>query len=319
MKHVFVFDPKAFSGIEWKMDLVLDTIGEFFRKQEKPNFSIRHSLYRRHAMGLILDEIDKAKSSQDIRVYAVGGNEIFFDCLNAVVLFPDMQLAAVPCLGSNDFLRIFGEKNIDMFRDILSVINGQPIPTDAIRWGVNYALNYCNIGMKTTTYRRIKTLETSLGEKSFIFSRPLSLIDYFLSSFKKQIAARKYRIIIDDEDYSGSYTLIHIANGPYFAGKITGVKNATPDDGLLDVALIKSSHPLGTLLSIRKYSKGKRPQNGIYFQAKKITVESDSEMWIQLDNEYIQDTKITLTVVPSAVNLVTVNNLSYPIASILAF
>jgi diacylglycerol kinase family enzyme len=318
MKHVFVFDPKAFFNLQWKMDMLLDTIGEFFRTQEKPNFSIRYSHYRRHATGLVQDEVDKGKPSDVIRVYAVGGNEILFDCINAVTLFPNTQLAAVPYVGSNDFLRIFGEKNIEMFRDIRSVINGEAIPTDAIRWDVNYALNYCNIGMKTTTYRRTKTLKSNLGDKSLIFSKPLSLIDYFLSAFNKQIAARKYKITIDDEDYSGSYALIHVANGPYFAGKITGVKSATPDDGLLDVALIKSSHPLETLLSIRKYSKGKRPRNGVYFQAKKITVQSDSEMWIQLDNEYIQDTSITLTVVPHAVNLVTVNKLSYPIASILA-
>jgi diacylglycerol kinase family enzyme len=39
-------------------------------------------------------------------------------------------------------------------------------------------------------------------------------------------------------------------------------------------------------------------------------------MWIQLDNEYIQDTNINLNVVPHAVQMAAVNDLSYPIASI---
>jgi hypothetical protein len=41
-------------------------------------------------------------------------------------------------------------------------------------------------------------------------------------------------------------------------------------------------------------------------------------MWIQLDNEYIQDTGINLTLIPHAVQMVAVNDLTYPLASILA-
>jgi len=34
-------------------------------------------------------------------------------------------------------------------------------------------------------------------------------------------------------------------------------------------------------------------------------------MWIQLDNEYIQDKSVNLSVVSGAVQMVVVNNLSY--------
>jgi diacylglycerol kinase family enzyme len=71
-------------------------------------------------------------------------------------------------------------------------------------------------------------------------------------------------------------------------------------------------------LSIRRYSRGERPKECVLVQAKKIIIESDSEMWIQVDNEYIQDTNVTLSVIPHAVNMVTVKNLSYPIATIQA-
>jgi len=99
---------------------------------------------------------------------------------------------------------------------------------------------------------------------------------------------------------------------------LTGISDATPDDGLLDIALIRSSHPMGTLASINKYSKGKRPKNCVHLQGKKITIHSANNMWIQLDNEYIQDHSITVSVVNHAVQMVTVNNLSYPLASMAA-
>ncbi|MCL2764764.1 MAG: hypothetical protein FWD40_05730 [Treponema sp.] len=316
MKHVFVFDPKAFYNQQWKMDNILDSIGQFFRTQENVDFSILYSRYRRNAITLIQDEVDKAKPGDIVRIYAVGGEEILFDCLNGAAHFPNIQLAAVPYGESNDFLKIFGDENIESFRDIPSLVVSDALPTDAIRWDVNYALNSCYIGMNAVISKKVKDMKSKLNKFSFtIFSNLSSSLNFFMTAFDRNMSAREFEISIDDVNYSGHYSLIHVANGPYYAGKITGVKEAVPDDGLLDIALLKSSHPLGTLASMRKYSKGKRPKNCIIVQGKSITVKSKNQIWIQLDNEYIQDTGITLTAVSHAVQMVATKGLSYPIAS----
>ena len=317
MKHVFMFDPKAFFNQQWKMDNILDSIGEYFRTQKNQDFSIQISRYRRNAMLLIQEEGEKAKPGDIVRIYAVGGEEILFDCLNGVAHFPNMQLASIPHGESNDFLLLFGEENVEKFRNISSLISAGTLPTDVIRWGVNYALNSCYIGMSSAISKSLKDLKASMNKTSFVIvSKIFAFFSRIQSAFDKKIAARSYKIAIDDNDYSGRYSLIHIANGPYFAGKMTGVSEATPDDGFLDIVLIKSSHPLGTLLSLRKYSKGKRPKNCVYTQGKKISIESDNQMWIQMDNEYIQDTKVNLSIVHHSVQMTVLNDLSYPIASI---
>jgi diacylglycerol kinase family enzyme len=316
MKHVFVFDPKAFFNQQWKMDNILDDIGQFFRVQDKPDFSIQFSRYRRNAITIIQEEAEKAKPGDEIRIYAVGGEGILFDCLNGVAHFPDMQLAAVPYGQNNDFLEIFGKNNVEAFKDIPSLVEGEAHPTDVIKWGVNYALNSCYIGMNSAISKRVKDLKSKLNKSSFIvFSKVSTFFNNISAVFDKQSAAREYKIIIDDQDYSGRYSLIHVANTPYHNGKLTGVSKAAPNDGILDVALIKSSHPLGTLWSMGRYSRGKRSRNCIYVQAKKISVQSNNQMWIQLDNEYIQDTGIELSLVHHAVKMVAVNYLSYPMAS----
>jgi len=319
MKHVFVFDPKAFYNQQWKMDNILDNIGQFFRTQESPDFSIQFSRFRRNAMSIIQDEVDKAQSGDVIRVYAIGGEEILFDCVNAVALYPNMQLAAVPYGESNDFLAIFGENNLEFFRDIPALVQGDVLSTDAIRWGINYSLNSCYIGMNSIISKRIKDLKSNMNKTSFIlFSRLSAYLSRLFGAFDNKITAREYKITVDDADYSGSYCLIHIANGPYHSGRLTGAAEATPDDGLLDIALIRSTHPMGTLSSISRYTKGKRPKNCSILQGKKVTIQTAGQMWIQLDNEYIQDSKITVSAVHHALHIVTVNNLSYPLASIAA-
>ncbi|MCL2210144.1 MAG: hypothetical protein FWC19_08825 [Treponema sp.] len=313
MKHVFVFDPKAFFNHQWKMDNILDNIGQFFRTQDKPDFSIQFSRYRRNAILLIQEEADKAKPGDVVRIYAIGGDEILFDCLNGVAHFQDMQFAVIPHEGTSDFLSIFGTENLELFTDIPSLVKSSSIPTDVIKWGVNYAMNSCCIGVNSAIAKRVKDMKARLNKRSFIiFSKISTFLNGIITVFNKQSAAKDYIINIDDRDYSGSYSLIHIANGPYYAGKITGVSNATPDDGLLDIALIRASYPLNTLMSLRKYSRGKKPKNGIYVHGKKVSIKSEKNMWIQLDNEFIQDTSIEIDLVHHAVQLVTPNNLSYP-------
>ena len=312
MKHVFLFDPKSFYNQQWKMDNILDHISEYFRTQDKPDFSIRFSRFRRDAMGIINEELEKAKNSGIVRVYAIGGEEILFDCLNGVAHFPNMELAIVPHGESADFLNIFGEGKAELFRDIPSLVQAESLPTDIIRWGVNYSLNSCYIGLNSAWSKKVKDLKANLNKVSyFLFSRVASLANRLQTVFDREISAQKYYITIDDQDYTGNYSLIHIANGPYYNGKKTGVKNASPDDGLLEVALIKAAGPMRTMSSMRKYSKGKCPSNCVILQAKKISIMSDKHMWIQMDNEYIQDTNINLNIIPKAVQMVAVNNLSY--------
>jgi len=317
MKHVFVFDPKSFYNQQWKMDGILDHIGQYFRTQENPDWSIQHSRYRRNALAIVNEELEKAKPGDVIRVYAIGGEEILFDCLNAVAHFPNMELAIVPHGEASDFLNIFGAENLDAFRDIPTIAQAKTLPTDIIKWGVNFALNSCYIGLNSAMASRLLELKTSLNKGSFvIFSKISSFFNYILTAFDSQISAQKYKVTVDEHDFSGHYSLIHVGNGPYHAGKITGSSDATPDDGLLDVALIRAAGPLGTMLTLRKYARGKRPKNGVYIQAKKVTIQSERQMWIQLDNEYIRDTSISMSVVPQAIQVAAVNDLSYPVAVI---
>jgi len=314
MKHVFVFDPKSFHNQQWKMDNILDDIGQFFRVQEKPDFSIQISHYRRDAIVLIQKEVETSRDNDTVRVYAIGGDEILYDCLNGIAELRNTELAVVPYGETSYFLRNFGEGKDALFRNIPSLVRqGKAIPTDIINWGVNYALNSCYIGLNTAIAGKLREYKSMLNKGGFILlSKISSFMNNFLTVFDKEIAAQKYKITIDDKDYSGSYSLIHIANGPYFAGKATGLSTkAMPDDGLLDVALVKSSHPLKTMWSLSRYSRGKIPSNCITLQAKKITVQSDRQMWIQLDNEFIQDTDISIRVVPHAVQMVVMENLSY--------
>jgi diacylglycerol kinase family enzyme len=313
MKHVYLVDPKSFHGQQWKMDGLVDSIGQFFRKQEeKPNFSILFSHYPRSAIGHIQKQVDEAEEDETVRVYAIGGDSILFDCLNGIAGIPNMELAVVPYGEANDFIRVFGEKKAELFKDMESISTSETIPTDAIAVGNNVAINGCCVGvipavdMKKDVSRA--KYSKGIGRFSLGFWFFLDRITTFLN---KDIISHHYNITIDDVDYSGTYSLVNIFNSPYFYRKRIPLDGSMPDDGFMDVVLFKSMGPFSTSWLFKKYARGKLPSNCVRVQAKKVEIKSDTPMWIQTDSEYLMDTSIAFEVMPEAVQVVAVNNLTY--------
>jgi diacylglycerol kinase family enzyme len=312
MKHVYVIDPKSFHEQQWKMDGLLDSIGQYFRTQDKPNFSTLVEKYPREAIGLIQRQVDEAEEDETVRVYAVGGDDILFDCLNGIMELSNIELAVMPYGTANHFIRSFGEGKAELFSDIPSLAEAPAIPTDIIKAGSNYAISGCAVGYAPAM--AIKMREASAKfEKGFNrFTSALWLfMTNFGSLFDKDIVARRYTITIDDNDYSGNYSLINIANVPYFGRKKIINPEAMPDDGFLDVILFKPASALATSVSFAKYARGKAPSNCVHLRAKKVEIQSEEPMWIQTDSEYLMDTSITFELIPEAVQIVAVDNLTY--------
>jgi len=312
MKHVFVVDPKAFHGQQWKMDGLVDSIGQYFRTQEKPDFSTLFSHYPRDAIRLIQKQAVEAEEEETVRVYAMGGDDILFDCLNGIVGLPNMELAIAPYGNTNSFIRVFGEGKAESFKVIDFLAESGTIPTDIIQVGNNCAINGCSIGLTSAKSMRKEEIREKMDKG---ISRFFMGFWVFLSNlnfmFNKENIAHHYQITIDDNDYSGNYSLINIINAPYFGRTKAALAGAVPDDGLLDVVLFKSVGPFRTSRSIRRYTRGKMPSNCVRLQAKKIEIKSDTPMWIQTDSEFLRDTSMTFEVLPGAVQVVAVNNLTY--------
>jgi len=312
MKHVYIIDPKLFREQQWKMDGLIDSIGQYFRTQEKPNFSTLVEKFPREAIGLIQRQVDEAEEDETVRVYAIGGDDILFDCLNGIVGLPNMELATVPYGTVNSFIRSFGEGKAELFRNIPALAEAPVIPTDMIKAGYNYAINGCTVGLTPAVAIKMRDVSAKFEKGLNRFSAALwHFLINFVSLFDKDIIARRYTVTIDDNDYSGNYSLINIINGPCFGRKKNALPEAMPDDGFLDVVLFKPADVLSTLASFAKYARGKIPSNCVRVQARKVAIQSDNPMWIQTDSEYLMDTSINFELVPEAVQMVAVDNLAY--------
>jgi diacylglycerol kinase family enzyme len=133
MKHYFVVNPRSFEG--------QGTLEKFFAEVEgcleDGTYQIHMSQRPREAISAIWSYRHSIPRAEILRVYAVGGDGILFDCLNGVMGIWNAELAAVPYGKQNDFVRSFGEGKQHIFRDIDSQVKAAARPVDVVRCGNN--------------------------------------------------------------------------------------------------------------------------------------------------------------------------------------
>ncbi|MDR1531649.1 MAG: hypothetical protein LBS62_05620 [Clostridiales bacterium] len=320
--HLFIVNPISFSR-QADMDALIARIKDYFAggtsDASEEQYSVHISRFPRDAIRTIRQYARQRQST--VRVYAVGGDGILFDCLNGIAGLENTELAIVPYGRSNDFVRAFGE-DFSRFRDIAAQAAAPVVPTDIIDCGNNYALNTCTIGMEAYTVHKATELNTrykhiwdklpwGLGRFMYSFMFWLGGV-LFVTSHSS--TGQQYAVSLDGEDFSGGYTTINIANGPCYGGDKCAAICAAPDDGLLDVLLFKSASRLQIIRMGTRYIYGNYrefPDYIIYKRAKVITVRSEKPMVLQLDGEIFFDTNIKIRIIPAAVRIAAANHAEY--------
>jgi YegS/Rv2252/BmrU family lipid kinase len=318
VKHIFIINPRSFI---YKSDMDA-FIAECRRVMAGLEYVVHVSRYPRDAIGTIRRHVMKLEPSTSVRVYAVGGDGILFDCLNGIVGLENAELAPIPYGKSNDFVRAFGEGNFDRFRDIEAMSVAGSVLTDVLHCGNNYALNTCTIGMEA--YATHKAVELNNKYRNMLKKVPNNIqiwihdfmffLSGIISTYDPKVIGQRYEVTIDDYKFLGNYATINIANGPCYGGDKYAAVKAMPNDGLLDVLLVKSASVAKILRIGVEYIYGKYykfPSYITYDNAKAVNVTSKEPLVLQLDGENFFDTNITIKILPAAVRIIAPANLHY--------
>jgi diacylglycerol kinase family enzyme len=291
-------------------------------EEDAGNYFLHVSRYPRDATVIIRKYLMTIPETETVRVYAVGGDGILFDCLNGIVGLPNAELAAVPYGNGNDFIRVFGEGKNSVFRDIRLQIRSASIPVDVIHCGTRYALNFCTVGLETDAIMTSIALYNSIAGKIRKFRRLNFLVYsllFYLGGVKavlnRQILRQRYDITIDGKDMSGSYGAINIANGPCYGGDKSPVITAMPGDGFLDALFFSCGSSFRAMSLINPYLKGecfRLPQKHFTWKRlRKIEIRSDEPLLVDLDGETFFDTAITVEIVPAGIRFVAPGGLGF--------
>jgi len=315
-RHFFVVNPVSF-GNRQKMEAIIAGVHRFFDAMDysspwaPPDYAVHISRFPRDAICAIQRFANLVSSDAPLRVYAVGGNGILFDCLNGVVGLPNIELGIMPYGEESDFYRVFGEENRDIFNSLERQTRAPSVPMDALFCGSNYALNHCLIGLEalsSANIRRIRERPTFLNRRLSGFSSTLRVNSvYFLGAMNAEILRQNYRIWIDDENLCGARAFINISNSPWYAGKKYAIPEADPSDGWLDVLMSNNVGILNMFKVFNQYVNGhyaKYPHLLTYRRAKKVFLTSNSPLILDLDGETFYDKYISVEIKPSVVRII---------------
>ncbi|MCQ2550839.1 MAG: hypothetical protein MJ146_01425 [Clostridia bacterium] len=176
-----------------------------------------------------------AKSGEDIRFFACGGDGTLNEVVNGTFGFPNAKVGVVPIGTGNDFVRNFGKAS--NFMNIEKQLLGQTVKVDLIEYSNDEKTRYCanmiNIGFDCNVVD--KTAE--MKKKPLVSGSGAYLLSVFAILAKKKGANLK--VTVDGKVvHDGPNLLCAIANGSYCGGGVYSSPQAKTDDGLMDVNVV---------------------------------------------------------------------------------
>jgi len=308
----------------WKQTQVLNRIESFFSTIENTNYFIHISRFPRDAAGFIPAFAKKLPKETVLRVYAIGGDGILFDCLNGIMGLENAELASIPYGHTNNFIQGFGKNEDIFFKRLALQYNAQTIPLDVIRCGNNYALSHCVIGIEAEIARSYEKIREKMQQGSYFrqwLARKLHILLYYFSVFSvikdNKLMLQQYELNIDGEKLSGAYFGFHIFNSPFINGNLNPIIKTLPNDGILDMLIPQGqgkSQFFRMLPLIFSGSEKTLSRNFIHKQPRKISVNSDNILRINLDGTVFFETGIELELMPSALRFVDATRRGYKVA-----
>ena len=302
MKHIFVVNPNA--GKKGKdAQAILPQIDAYCKKA-----GLDYVVYKTKAAGDGLDYVRRTAAADDgkKRFYACGGDGTLFEVVNGAYGYENVEVAALPLGSGNDFIRLFGTK--EQLANVEAQVNGTAIPLDLIRCGDKIAINECSMGMDAEVCKKqadFKKLPFVNGEMAYTVSALWALMKKVNNTFT---------ISVDDEPpRKDNVIFCFVGNSRWYGGGYMGGPLAMPNDGLLDIAVVKTMSRLRLLTLLGKYKRGEHLEWDVtrFVRGKKITVHSENPAVVNVDGECDVVTDCTMEIIPSAIRFVVPANSTF--------
>lgn len=301
MKHLFIINPAAGK---------YDHTGEFTQtiREACEKRGLTYEILVSRAAGDCTKIAQAAAASGNpIRIYACGGDGTLNEVVNGAAGYPNAAVTVFPGGSGNDFIKIFSDPSA--FRDCGRLLDGDVATFDLIRCqDKHYSINICSMGLDAKIgcgIGRYKHLPMVSGTGAYIISTGVNLC--------KRLHAH-YVVDIDGKIFDASQTMICIANGRWYGGSFNPIPDAEPDDGLLDILIVRKVSHLTIAKVFGKYKSGKYsqfPQYIRHFRAKKVKIICDKASEINLDGELLMAKEATFEIVPQAIRFIYPKGLTY--------
>lgn len=298
MKHVFLINPAA--GSCDRTLQIKKTAETLLGARELP-FTLCVS---RKSGDLTHYARAAAQTGEDVVLYACGGDGTLNEVINGAAEFDNAVVTHFPSGSGNDFVKLFDDPAA--FRDLERLLEGREVHLDLIRCQADgqtrYAANVCSLGLDArigTQIDRYRRLPLVSGQGAYLLSTVVNVFQGIHQPFTVDFGSRRV---------GGEQTLVCVMNGCWYGGSFHPVPDARPDDGLLDVLLVKPVNLLRLAAAIGKYKKGEyRRFPGLieHCRTDHLTVTCPKPQVVNLDGEALTAGHVSFSVVRHGLRFLT--------------
>lgn len=294
MKHLFIVNPTA-GGKDSTPQV---------RKMVEKAFANREDEYEIYVTRSPMDAPGKihavADSCEHVRVYACGGDGTFNECVCGAAERENVAVCPFPTGTGNDFCRMFGDEG-SLFRNLEALLEGSETPIDLINCNGRWCANICSVGIDArigADVHKYSKLPIIGGAAGYVVSAVVNLI--------KGINRNMY-IKSGNFYQEGKHALVCACNGRFYGGGFNPSNIARPDDGMLDLIVVKGVSLLMVPILIGRYASGRvdeLPRYATHFVGTEIEIGFDEPNIVNIDGETIYTDKATIRLVKNGARLI---------------
>lgn len=245
------------------------------------------------------------------RIISIGGDGTLNEIVNGIFTQDQCQsteviLSMIPVGTGNDWGRMFGiplvyEGSVQVIKEGKLMLHDIGV-IDYYNGGKKekrYFLNIAGLGFEAIVVKRTnKEKDRGKSSKAIYFYNLLSS----LISYSNTLA----EITIDGKTSKAKIFSVNVGNGRYCGGGMRQTPDAIPDDGLLDITVIKEMGRIEIIRSLKLLYDGtilSHPKVDGY-RSDNLKVSSESLLYLEADGESLGHTPAEFSIIPSAVNIV---------------
>jgi YegS/Rv2252/BmrU family lipid kinase len=246
------------------------------------------------------------------KIIVVGGDGTLNEVVNGIFSQKHVEpsgivLAMIPVGTGNDWCRMFHiphdyEAAIRVIKENKQFVQDTGIMEYIDHEGnkaKRYFVNIAGMGFDAMVAEKTNK-DKDLGK-----GNPLSYyINIFTSLFSFQIT--KTKIITDDHEFKAEVFSMTAAIGQFNGGGMKQAPNACPDDGLLDLTIIRKIGKFKVIRNVINLLDGsftKLPEVS-EFRTSNILIESTPELYAETDGESMGKSPFRFSILPRSLNIV---------------
>jgi diacylglycerol kinase (ATP) len=245
-------------------------------------------------------ETAKATTRDDCDILVVvGGDGTANAVANGLCRAPAGErpaLGLIPCGRGNDFAAMLGTPDQDSA--IRALLQGGRRRVDVGKTDAGYFLGIAGAGFDSKVARRAQRQMPFLsGTGVYVFALLRTLTDF------RPIRAR---ITHDSGTFEGPIMFAVAGNTDRYGGGMRITPQASLEDGLLDLCIVKEVTRVGLLRAFPRVFSGSHLDHPavFYTQTRTVTIESSEPAEVFADGEYIQSIPVRIEVERSALEVV---------------